>query len=204
MENTKQMAVIDADFFIKLTEYIPDKGEVFCQMMNDLEIQPIMHKYVADVELKRNNCLKELVNKGIVKIVDYDVYIDRNADENYQDYFRGAYEKMNQFEFPETEDIYTYHEKDENLGEIRSIYLAKQMKCMYFMSDDSRARSFAKNVFSSKNKLQTMSIYDALKQCHMRKTSITLKQLNPILHAVFRNRQEKLKELQIIYAADDI
>ena len=50
MEKTK--AVIDADFYIKLTEYAQDKGKLFCWVMADLNVRPVMHKYVADVELK--------------------------------------------------------------------------------------------------------------------------------------------------------
>lgn len=199
MADEEIKAVIDADFFIKLTEYASDKGKLFCQMMKDLGVQPIMHKYVAEVELKRNLCLPQLIKDGNIQVVDYEDYIDRENDETYQQYFRWAYEKMNRFDFPEGEDIYTYHEMDENLGEIRSIYLAKQMGCMYFMSDDSGARSFVRNAFSSKRRLETMSVFEAIKQCALCGTSITLKQLGPTIHNVFRERQDKLKELQALY-----
>lgn len=200
MEDRMQKAVIDADFFIKLTENASDKGELFCHIMKDLKVHPIMHRYVAEVELKKNKELKELVDQGIIDIIDYDEYIDRKDDKEYQEYFKWAYEKMNRFDLPENVDIYTYHDIDENLGEIRSIYLARQLNCMYFMSDDSGARSFAKNAFSSKKKLETMSIYEALKQCCLLKTDITLKKINPVLHAVFRERQQMLRELQEMYA----
>ena len=89
-------------------------------------------------------------NKENILNLDYDVYIDRENDENYREYFKLAYEKMNRYDFPENQDIYTYHCIDENLGEIRSIYMAMRMNCMYFMSDDSGARSFVKNTFTSK------------------------------------------------------
>ncbi len=79
--------------------------------------------------------------------------MDRNDDENYKYYFQCAYERMNCFDFPDEEDIYTYHAIDENLGEIRSIYLARQ--------------------------------------------------LNPMMHKVFRNRQKQLKELQAMYGEKD-
>lgn len=200
MEDKMQKAVIDADFFIKLTESASDKGELFCHIMRDLRVRPIIHRYVAEVELKRHKDLKKLVEQGKIDIKDYDEYIDRKDDKAYQEYFKWAYEKMNRLDFPQNEDIYTYHATDENLGEIRSIYLARKLNCMYFMSDDSGARSFAKNAFSSKKKLETMSIYEALKQCCLLKTDITLKKINPVLHAVFGERQQMLKELQKMYA----
>ena len=153
MENKMQKAVIDADFFIKLTEYASDNGKIFCQVMDDLGVQPIMHRYVAEVELKRAESLKKLIDEGKIRIIDYDEYIDRNDDENYKYYFQCAYERMKCFDFPDEEDIYTYHAIDENLGEIRSIYLARQ--------------------------------------------------LNPMMHKVFRNRQKQLKELQAMYGEKD-
>ena len=155
-----------------------------------------MHKYVADVELKNSTSLQELIACGEIDIVDYDAYIDRENDENYREYFKLAYEKMNRYDFPDNQDIYTYHCNDENLGEIRSIYMAMRMNCMYFMSDDSGARSFVKNTFTSKKRLETMSVYDALKKCCDLKTSISLKQLNPVIHQIFRERQDRLKNFR--------
>ena len=110
---------------------------------------------------------------------------------------------MNRYDFPENQDIYTYHCIDENLGEIRSIYMAMRMNCMYFMSDDSGARSFVKNTFTSKKRLETMSVYDALKKCCDLKTSISLKQLNPVIHQIFREQQDRLKKLQEMYKEKD-
>lgn len=202
MEKTK--AVIDADFYIKLTEYAQDKRKLFCWVMADLNVRPVMHKYVADVELKKSTSLQELIAGGAIDIVDYDAYIDRENDENYREYFKLAYEKMNRYDFPENQDIYTYHCIDENLGEIRSIYMAMRMNCMYFMSDDSGARSFVKNTFTSKKRLETMSVYDALKKCCDLKTSISLKQLNPVIHQIFREQQDRLKKLQEMYKEKDM
>ena len=42
-----------------------------------------------------------------------------------------------------------------------------------------------------------------MKQCCVTKTSISLKQLTPVIHQVFRERQDKLKELQAMYAEKD-
>ena len=201
MEKTK--AVIDADFYIKLTEYASDNGRLFCQVMADLNVRPVMHRYVAEVELKKSTNLQELIIRGEIDIVDYDAYIDRENDESYREYFKLAYEKMNRYDFPDNEDIYTYHCIDENLGEIRSIYMAMRMNCMYFMSDDSGARNFVKNTFTSRKKLETMSVYAALKQCCDLKTTISLKQLNPVIHQIFRERQDRLKKLQEMYKEKD-
>ena len=81
--------------------------------------------------------------------------------------------------------------------------MAMRMNCMYFMSDDSGARSFVKNTFTSKKRLETMSVYDALKKCCDLKTSISLKQLNPVIHQIFREQQDRLKKLQEMYKEKD-
>ena len=77
MDNEMQKAVIDADFYIKLTKYASDNGKLFCQVMGDLGVHPIMHKYVAEVELRVCTELKDFITQGKIEIVDYDAYIDR-------------------------------------------------------------------------------------------------------------------------------
>ena len=51
MKEKKTRAVIDADFFIKLAQY-DKKAVVFQKIMDDLNIQPVMHEYVARKEIK--------------------------------------------------------------------------------------------------------------------------------------------------------
>ena len=36
MDNEMQKAVIDADFYIKLTKYASDNGKLFCQVMEGM------------------------------------------------------------------------------------------------------------------------------------------------------------------------
>lgn len=50
---------------------------------------------------------------------------------------------------------------------------------------------------------EVLNIYDALIKCKENGTSITLKQLNPTISNVFRDRQNKLKVLQELYAGEN-
>ena len=68
MDNEMQKAVIDADFYIKLTKYASDNGKLFCQVMGDLGVHPIMHKYVAEVELRVCTELKDFITQGKIEI----------------------------------------------------------------------------------------------------------------------------------------
>ena len=123
MENAKRKAVINADFFIKST-HNDEKAEIFLKMMEDLNIQPVMHHYVYEVELRKSIAVKQLVEKNQIEVYQTEEFV--TDEKEYREYFLDAYEWFNRFELKEGENIYTYHEEDESLGEIRSLYLAKK------------------------------------------------------------------------------
>ena len=61
-------AVIDADFFLKLTIY--EKGTaLFMHMMEELNFCPVMHEFVANVELKDNKYLRQLLDEDQILII---------------------------------------------------------------------------------------------------------------------------------------
>lgn len=195
---SNQYAVIDADFYIKMTQYACDQGVLFLQLVQDLGVQPVMHDYVVNVELKQDLYIKSMIESGQIEVRDYKDYLISDKDiKDYESYFLEAYERMNRFDFPEQENIYTYSCVDEGLGEIRSIYMAKKLGYGYFMSDDGGAKRLAKSFWVNPI---VLSVYEALLKCKERGTSITLKQLNPTITNVFRERQDKLKILQNVYA----
>lgn len=195
-------AVIDADFFIKMTQYAQDDGKLFLQLMHDLWVQPVTHKYVIDVELKDIPCIRKLKDTGCIEIRDYEDYLTSDkSKEDYENYFLTAFEKMNLYAFPMGEDIYTYHCTDESLGEIRSLYMAKELGYEYFMSDDGGARRLAESLV---NGPAAWNLYQALVKCKEMGTSITYRQLNPTVTNVFRERRNMLKHLQELYAKDKL
>lgn len=194
----KHYAVIDADFYIKMTQYAYDKGALFLQLMKDLGVQPVMHAYIVNVELGRDTLIHELVESRCIEVRNYEDYLISDGDRgDYEAYFLEAYERMNRFEFPEKEDIYTYSCEDESLGEIRSIYMAKKLGYDYLMSDDGGAKRLALAFLKAPI---VLNVYSALLKCREKGTSITLKQLNPTITNVFRERQEQLRVLREKYA----
>lgn len=192
-------AVIDADFFINATEY--DHGtSLFMQIMHDLNMHPVMHRFVADTELKSSLYLPTLINNCQLTVVDYEDYLLDDKDrEEYDEYFRDAFERLNRFSFPEEEDIYKYTQTDENLGEIRSLYMAMKKNYCYFMSDDNGSRFFAKNSFSRKHAINIMSLYEALVQCKKQGTCLTWKNINPTVTNAMRPRQNRIAFLRDLY-----
>ncbi len=124
MDN-RTRAVIDADFFRNATEY--DKStELFLHIMDDLNVQPVMHEFVAETELSQNQYLEQLLREHRLVVVRYEDYLQNHADqEEYREYFLEAFERLNRYDFPKNEDIYRYKGKQESLGEIRSLYMAE-------------------------------------------------------------------------------
>lgn len=61
-------AVIDADFYIKMTKYACDRGALFLQLLKDLGVQAVMHKYVAETELKTDAYIQEFINSGQIEL----------------------------------------------------------------------------------------------------------------------------------------
>lgn len=192
-------AVIDADFFIKATEY--EQGtSLFRQIMHDLNMHPVMHRFVADTELESSPYLPTLINNSQLTVIDYEDYLLNDKDrEEYDEYFRDAFERLNRFSFPEEEDIYKYTQTNESLGEIRSLYMAMKKNYCYFMSDDSGSKFLAKNFFSSKHAINIMSLYDALVQCKEQGTCLTWKNINPTVTNAMRSRQDKITFLRDLY-----
>lgn len=100
--------------------------ELFLHIMDDLNVRPVMHEFVAETELSQNQYLEQLLREHRLVVVRYEDYLQNHADqEEYREYFLEAFERLNRYDFPKNEDIYRYKEKQESLGEIRSLYMAE-------------------------------------------------------------------------------
>ncbi|MCM1256745.1 MAG: hypothetical protein NC307_02710 [Roseburia sp.] len=194
----KIKVAIDADFFRNITEY--EQGiNLFLQVMKDLGMQPFMHEFVANVELKGNKYLKQLRDAGEISIIIYGDYLKKEDRLEYEEYFRQAFETINLFDFPEESDIYEYADRDESLGEIRSLYMASKRGYIYFMSDDADARTLAKRFFSSKRGVAVKTLYDVLIMCKEVGTKLQWKDINPTVANAMQKRQDKVNNLKGIY-----
>lgn len=190
--------VIDADFFLNITEYEHGTA-LFLRVMNDLGMKPIMHEFVANVELKGNIYLQQLLDTGTVSVVSYKDYLKEEDKAEYAEYFMEAYERVNHFDFSESSDIYEYADRDESLGEIRSLYMARKMGYIYFMSDDADAKTLAGNFFSGKRKVNVKSLFDVLVMCKEKNTGLQWKDINPTVTNAMRKRRDKIDRLKELY-----
>ena len=198
MDN-RTTAVIDADFFRNATEY--DRSTTFfLRILDEMEMKPVMHEFVAETELSQNQYLDPVLQSGRIAVVRYEDYLRDDTDkEEYKEYFLDAYERINHLEFPADEDIYKYSAQKESLGEIRSLYMAMKKGYHYFMSDDGDSKFLAKNYFSSKHAIEVNSLYDVLVKCKEKGTTLTWKDINPTVSNAMNKRQDKIENLKELY-----
>lgn len=147
MTEEKEMVAIDTDFFIKLTEKAGN-GELLVQIMNELNIQPVMHEYIYREELCGNIIAKGLVESGFIKEITYDFFITAENQAGYESSFRTAYQYFNYDVFKD--DVYNCKRKKENLGEIRTVLMAVYMGIGVFMSDDRMAKTYVNAKINSR------------------------------------------------------
>lgn len=162
MSDEKKVVVIDADFFNKITEDRPD-GELFKALMDDLSLEPLMHKYVYEKELFANTTAQMLVNAGYIMIQDETSFWPTDA-RSYIRAFESLYRQLNGKPFPTNENILSYHHSRESLGEIRSSLLAFFLGYDYFMSDDKAAKFYISSMLSGRHQLEVMNLFDAFKK----------------------------------------
>lgn len=191
-------AAIDADFFRKITDY-EHGNALFLRVIDALKIQPVMHEFVAENELRGNQYLQELIDANKITIIRHIDYIQEEEKEAYEFYFKEAFERINKFDFPEGTDIYTYAEKQESLGEIRSFYMVKKLGYTYFMSGDADARTLVRYFSSSRHMIVVQTLYDVLAACRRQGTGFVWKDINVTATNAMRKRQDKLNELKEIY-----
>ena len=192
----KSKVIIDADFFRHATDIEPN-SKVFETMLKELNMQPVMHKYVATIELSKNTCLDKLIKSGSIEVIEESDYIDEANIEEYKRYFKGAYKRVNGIDMGDDVDVmkygYSFEARKESLGEIRSVYLAMKKGYKIFMSDDNGSRLVANYASNSKHKVDVWKLYRVLEECHTIGTSLTWRDIRNIVAKGINNESEKDK-----------
>lgn len=201
MTNEKRRVAIDADFFYKFTENDPS-GEFFLKIMNELNIMPVMHSYIAEYELAGNPTVRKLIDEKKITVYDYSDYVNEEGVQGYIEKFRWAYEIFNYKEFDGNgKDEFTYHCRKENLGELRTALMAFYMDIDLFMSDDGGAKSFVQTKLSSRrHKIDVYNVYDTLVEVYnISNRSIKWNEIKGFAKYVFANANDKYKKLNEIW-----
>lgn len=191
MANDKKKVAVDTDFFLKVTE--KDDGTLFINLMNELNRQAVMHEYVYREELFANKIANNLVEKGVIQIIEYDDFLQDDR-RSYESNFRMLYYLFHAEDF--NGNIYTYSKKNDDLGEIRSALMAQSMNIDLMVSDDKKAKSIIENrLSSSRHPLKVFNIFDAFYSIASSSTSIKWQDVKGLAKKNIKKQQyEKLNE----------
>lgn len=200
MKKSVQKVVIDADFFRHTTDHEIGTA-LFEQILKDNSFFPVMHKYVADIELKNNEKLNRLINSKKIEILgEKDYILDENKDD-YIEYFNQAYGYLNERAFDEDVFSYGYDGKvfEESLGEIRSVHLALSEGYKLLLSDDADSKRLSKFINSSKHSLKVINFYELIIGNKKINGSLRWKDLKVTVPIVFKDKKNKLDKIVEIY-----
>lgn len=164
----KTQAVMDSDFL----QGILHNGslDLFRQLMDEMNVIPVIHPYVADVELQYCEEAQKLIKDGFIKRMEYG------------DVFRENF-RLTEY----------------SIGEVLSELMAKNLKLPLFASNDYGAKSVAMmHINSSKYHLEVKNIAELLDQVIDVGTSISWKEMKGILRENrWHKERERLREKYI-------
>ena len=201
VENGLQKVAIDADFYRHTTEHEMGTG-LFEKILSEYSYYPVMHKYIAEIELKYDERLPRLIKENKIEIISERDYLEKEDIEDYEEYFHYMYERINQLPLGD-ENVITYgydgQKARESLGEIRSGYMAWKLGYGILVSDDRHAKIIVNSLSSAIHPLVRKSLYDLLIDNHRNNGSITWKDIRVSIPRAFDRDEKRRNELINLY-----
>lgn len=201
MSSIKKEAVIDTDFFNKITQApnIADGKDLFMRTMKELNVQPVVHYYLAERELQVQNPIASvLLNSGYLKVYSKEEMVtDEESVELYKQYFRKWYNYLN-VNKPRIEkdiDIFGLYRAGHSLGEIHSTLMAYFMNLDMIMSDDSDAKALVAN--AGLYQIKVLDLVDVYSYIAVKETkNISLNEVESVIRCESPKDSIKLKRIK--------
>lgn len=193
--------VIDADFFIKMT-CVDRTGQLFLDFMNCIKRVPVMDEFVYNTEIRgeAKNTAEKLKDLGKIRIYFHQDYLSEAERDDYIDDFCFLYKAMTGQDFDiELLDVFTYFKKDENLGEIRSIIMARKKNIEYFFSDDNGVKRLVKTVFSKNRSISVYNVFDMMKLAKKEGCNIEWDRIEQTARLAFCQNKSKFEYIEKQY-----
>lgn len=191
----KNAVAVDADFFLSVTHL--DQGEFFKQMMDEMQVVPVMHPYVAEVELALSEPAKQLLTDGYIQKLSYDEFLKNESErKKYQEDVWMLFVKENGNILPRQThpDIYEkgFRLSQGNLGEIMTELMARELHLTVFMSNDKGAIRIAKrHINSCRYTLSVKNLVNVLREIGGRENSLKWKKIKAVLDAAKLSKYKK-------------
>lgn len=198
----KKEAVLDCDFLLNLLTNT--SVEFFIQLMDELEVSPVVHSYVADVELEYCQEAQELIKEGYIRKIEYAEYLKTEMQrDNYNQAVWFILDIFNDGILPPLRyrnvfrDDFSY--KTHSIGEVLSELMAKELKFELFASNDFGAKIIAnRHINSTYYKLKVWNLADVFKEIGKRENSLQWKDIKSALRDErWKRDKKKLREFWI-------
>lgn len=149
----KHCAVLDTDFLNLITNYRDgDPIDLFQRIMQGLDCSPVLHPYVAEHELNQNRIAMQLIDRGLVQVIPYESFLNRDDELETMMYRRNFEDLHNAI----TEDIESKYGSSEvkklesntnifqrhaqmSFGEVHSLLMAAELQIPILYSNDHGA-----------------------------------------------------------------
>lgn len=191
--------IIDADFINMLTSVNSDPN-LFMTIMDDLNVNPCVHTYVANEELFTNSTFKKLLsNKAIAEIKYEDFLQDEFSKTVYVAEFLKLYQAING---PENIPIDVFNDRraKSNMGEIHSVLLAKEKNITVFLSNDKGAKALADSyINTSRYSLDVKNIPTILKEIALNRNKKTKWKSAKHLLKDLNRPEEEIEEIRSLW-----
>lgn len=195
----KTQAVMDSDFLQGILQN--GSAELFKQLMDEIEVTPVVHPYVADVELQYCEDAQKLIKEGCIKKIEYSEFLLTDADKMvYNMQVWDILDEISEKDLPPEKyrDVFRkdFRLTEYSIGEVLSELMAKSMKLPLFASNDFGAKHVANlHINRADYHLDVKNVAELLHDVIKAGTAIPWKQMKVLLRERrWAKEKERLRE----------
>lgn len=191
----KTEAVLDSDFIQGLLKW--GTKDFFKQLMDELDVTPLVHSYVAEVELQYCIAAKDLISENYIKVIPYSQYLLTDVDRQlYNEMVWDILDKISEKDLPpqKYQDVFRddFRLTEYSIGEILSELMARYLKVPLFASNDEGAKKVAQyHINSQQYILEVKNVAELLQEVGSNENSLRWRDVKKVLS---ENRWNRAKE----------
>jgi len=196
----KTKAVLDSDFVQGILKW--GTKDFFIQIMDELKVEPIIHPYVAIVELQYCKEAQELISDNYIKVIPYSQYLNTELDKIlYNEKVWDILDKISEKELPPEQyrDVFRedFRLTEYSIGEILSELMARYLKAPLFASNDAGAKRVAKyHINTEQYKLEVKNLEELFYEIGDNDNSLKWKDIKSVLReSRWKDDREQLWKL---------
>lgn len=198
----KREVIVDCDFLSDLLKNT--SKDFFIQLMDELGVRPIVHSYVADVELEYCKEAQELIQSGYIRKIEYAEYLqDETQRMQYNQSVWQILDIINDDDLPpeKYQDVFRkgFSYKTHSIGEVMSELMAKELKLELFASNDFGAKSVAKrHINSARYELKVRNLAELLREVGQRENTLKWKDIKDALRDErWKREKDKIRKFWV-------